>query len=82
MAPFKWGTLLPFIDSSILAEEGKDVKVALLDSGVEFSHPALSRLKRAGRAFDGWHYGRQLSASRRGIHGYCTANGFVHFQGI
>ena len=52
MAAFDWGTFLPFIDSSILAEKGKDVKVALLDSGVDFSHPALSHLKRDGHSFD------------------------------
>ena len=52
MSSFTWSTFLPFIDSSIVAEMGRGVKVALLDSGVDFSHPALSHLKRDGRCFD------------------------------
>ncbi|MEL6658172.1 MAG: S8/S53 family peptidase [Bacteroidota bacterium] len=52
MAAFDWSGFVQFLPSPSSTEKGKDIKVALLDSGVDFNHPALSHLERDGRHFD------------------------------
>ncbi len=52
MPIFNWNEQIKQIPDSWRLTEGENVKVALLDSGVDLSHPALSHLDVSGRKFN------------------------------
>lgn len=52
MSIFNWNQAITNIPPNWRATEGKAVKIALLDSGIDLSHPALQHLDIAGRKFN------------------------------
>lgn len=71
MPRYAWGDMLPFLDSNTIQNQGRGVKVALLDTGVDFTHPALAHLNKAGHCFDAT--GEHLRVSNE----YVTGNDAV-----